>query len=407
VGARRARAWHTVYIAAGRAVTVGRCHPLAATRSVLSKGGLAVIPISVVKLDEAAERLVIDVIRSGMLAQGPMVARLEREFADVVGCEHAVAVNNGTTALVAALEVLDLRPGDEVVTSPFTFVATLNAILEAGATARFADINEDDFCVDPLALAAAIGPRTKVCLPVHLYGQPADMTAIEPIAREHGLRVVEDTAQSLGASIDGRGAGSFGLGTFSLYATKNLTTGEGGMITTCEEEMADRLRVLRNQGMRQRYQYEVAGHNYRLTDLQAALGVAQLAKYGENVKARKDNAARLSAGLADLPGLRLPAELPGRSHVWHQYTVLVTDESPIGRDELVARLTEAGVGCGVYYPRPVYDYQCYRDHPRVIADPAPVAGRVARQCVSLPVHHHLTDAEVEGVVRSVREAVGA
>lgn len=365
------------------------------------------IPISVVKLDEAAEQLAVEVIRSGVLAQGPMVARLEREFADLVGVEHAVAVNNGTTALVAALQVLDLEPGDEVITSPFTFVATLNAILEAGATARFADIREDDFCVDPEALAAAVGPRTRVLMPVHLYGQPADMDTIVPLAREHGLGLVEDTAQSLGATISGRGAGSFGLGTFSLYATKNLTTGEGGMITTNDAVLADRLRVLRNQGMRARYQYEMAGHNYRLTDLQAALGIPQLAAYGDNVKRRKDNAARLSAGLADVPGLRLPTELPGRSHVWHQYTVLVTDEAPVSRDEVITRLTEAGVGCGIYYPKTVYDYDCYRDHPRVIADPAPVTDRVVRQCVSLPVHHHLSDSDLDQVIEAVRKAVGA
>src|SRR2546430_2247528 len=205
-----------------------------------------VIPISVVKLDEEAERLVVEVIRSGVLAQGPMVARLEREFADLVGVDHAVAVNNGTTALVAAIEGLDLQPGDEVVTSPFTFVATLNAVLEAGATARFADIRTDDFNVDPEALAAAIGPRTRVLLPVHLYGQAADMDRIAPLAAKHGLGLVEDTAQSHGATINGRGAGSFGLGTFSFYGTKNITTGEGGMITTNDAALADRLRVLRH-----------------------------------------------------------------------------------------------------------------------------------------------------------------
>lgn len=363
------------------------------------------IPITVVKFDEAAERLVLEVIRSGTIAQGPMVARLEDEFARLVGVEHAVAVNNGTTALVAAIQVLDLEPGDEVITSPFTFVATINAILEAGATVRFADISADDFCIDPEAIEAAIGPRTKVLMPVHLFGQPADMNRIAPLADRHGLRLVEDTAQSLGATIDGRGAGSFGLGTFSLYATKNLTTGEGGMITTNDAGLADRLRVLRNQGMRQRYQYEVAGHNYRLTDLQAAVGVAQVAGYGATVKRRQDNAARLSAGLADVPGLVVPRELPGRSHVWHQYTVLVTEDCPIDRDELIARLTERGIGCGVYYPKTVYDYDCYRAHPRVVADPAPVTDRVVRQCVSLPVHQHLTDADVDQVVEAVRESV--
>jgi perosamine synthetase len=363
------------------------------------------IPISRVSIDEEAERLVIEVIRSGMLAQGPMVARLEREFAEFIGVKHAIAVNNGTTALVAAVQALDLKPGDEVITSPFTFVATLNAILEAGAVARFADIRDDDFNVDPDALGAAIGPHTRVLMPVHLYGQPADMPRIMTLAREHGLAVIEDTAQSHGATINGRAAGSFGIGTFSFYGTKNITTGEGGMITTDDDQVADTLRVLRNQGMRQRYQYEMAGHNYRLTDLQAALAIPQLARYDELVKRRRENAARLSEGLAAVPGLQIPAELPGRAHVWHQYTVQLTDEASVTRDEVVQGLTERGIGCGVYYPKVVYDYDCYRANPNVVADPAPVAERVARRCLSLPVHQYLTADEVDTIIDAVRNVV--
>jgi dTDP-4-amino-4,6-dideoxygalactose transaminase len=365
------------------------------------------IPISTVRVNEEAERLAVEVIRSGMLAQGPMVARLEREFAEFVGVSHAVAVNNGTTALVAAVQALDLQPGDEVITSPFTFVATLNAILEAGAVARFADISEDDFCIDPDALEAAIGDRTKVLMPVHLYGQTADMDRIVPTAQRHGLPLIEDSAQSHGATIGGRAAGSFGIGTFSFYGTKNITTGEGGMITTDDDTIADRLRVLRNQGMRQRYQYEMAGHNYRLTDLQAALAIPQLASYDQLVKRRKENATRLSAGLRDVPGVRVPDELPGRSHVWHQYTVLITDESPRARDEVIRLLSERGTGCGIYYPKIVYDYDCYAANPNVIADPAPVAERVAARCLSLPVHQHLSDSEVDQVIEGVRAAVAA
>lgn len=365
------------------------------------------IPISTVRIGEEAERLVIDVIRSGMLAQGPVVARLEREFAEFVGVKHAVAVNNGTTALVAAVQALDLQPGDEVITSPFTFVATLNAILEAGAVARFADIGDDDFCIDPEAIKAAISPRTRVLMPVHLYGQTADMERIAPIAQQHGLGLIEDAAQAHGAAIGGRAAGSFGIGTFSLYGTKNITTGEGGLITTNDDQIADRLRVLRNQGMRQRYQYEMAGHNYRLTDLQAALAIPQLANYDELVKRRKENATRLSAGLQDVPGVRVPTELLGRSHVWHQYTVLITDDSPRERDEIVRLLNERGIGCGIYYPKVVYDYDCYAANPNVIADPAPVAERVAARCLSLPVHQHLTDHDIDQVIEGVRAVVVA
>ena len=252
--------------------------------SLPARSSSSVIPISKVDVRDA-EPLVLEVLRSGALAQGPVVERLERAFAEVVGVRHAVAVNNGTTALVAALQVLGLRPGDEVVTSPFTFAATLNAILEAGATARFADIDEADFAIDPAAVEAVVGDRTAVLMPVHLYGQTADMGPLTAIARRHGLHVVEDAAQAHGAAYEGRGAGSFGLGCFSFYATKNLTTGEGGMITTSDDALADRLRVLRNQGMRERYRYELAGHNYRMTDLHAAVGLPQVARTAEQTPA--------------------------------------------------------------------------------------------------------------------------
>ncbi|MFE2757141.1 DegT/DnrJ/EryC1/StrS family aminotransferase [Actinosynnema sp. NPDC059335] len=364
------------------------------------------IPITVVDV-AAAEQLVVEVLRSGAIAQGPMVKRFEDAFAGVAGVPHAVAVNNGTTALVASLQVLDLEPGDEVVTSPFTFVATLNAILEAGATARFADIRDDDFCLDPAAVAAAVTPRTKVLMPVHLYGQMADMGALEPIAREHGLAIVEDSAQAVGATFEGRPAGSYGLGCFSLYATKNITTAEGGVITTADDTLADRLRVLRNQGMRQRYQYEVAGHNYRMTDVHAAIGIPQLEQLQSITEARGRNAEALTKGLSDIKGLQVPAVLPGRTHVWHQYTVLVTDDAPISRDEFAAKLTEKGIGNGIYYPKTVFDYDCYRDNPNVIASDVPVAERVARQALSLPVHPKLTEADLDTIVTTVREVLGA
>ena len=364
------------------------------------------IPITVVDVRDA-EPLVTEVLRSGVIAQGPMVRRLEEAFAEVAGVSHAIAVNSGTTALVASLQVLDLRPGDEVITSPFTFVATLNAILEAGATARFADIRDDDLCVDSDTVAGLVGPRTKVLMPVHLYGQTADMGKLAPLAAEHGLALVEDAAQAVGATYEGRPAGSYGLGCFSLYATKNITTAEGGVITTDDDKLADRLRVLRNQGMRARYQYEMAGHNYRMTDLHAAVGIPQLEKLADLTAARRRNAEALSAGLSGVPGLVPPAALPGRDHVWHQYTVRVGPDAAVSRDELAARLTELGVGNGVYYPKVVFDYDCYREHPGVIATDVPVATRVATEVLSLPVHPGLTEADVETIVGSVREVLGA
>lgn len=364
------------------------------------------IPISVVRLGPDVEEKVLEVIRSGVIAQGPVVAELERRFAELVGVEHAVAVNNGTTALVAALQALDLKPGDEVVTSPFTFVATLNAIIESGATARFGDIRLDDFNLDPESVAEVVTPRTQVLLPVHLYGQTADMGALVPLAEQHGLRLVEDSAQSHGARYDGRGAGSFGIGCFSLYATKNLTSGEGGMITTDDAEVADRLRVLRNQGMRQRYQYEMAGHNYRLTDLQAAVALPQLDGYAAQLEKRRANAARLIELLSDVEGLVLPQQLPGREHVWHQFTVLVPEDRAHERDAIVEKIQAAGVGAGMYYPRPVYDYDCYRGHPQVVLPTTPRAEDAARRCVSVPVHAYLSEHEVEQVAEAVRKALG-
>lgn len=363
------------------------------------------IPISSVRFGTEEEDLVLQVLRSGAIAQGPLVRRLEEEFASQFGSKHAIAVNNGTTALVAALEVLDLQPGDEVVTSPFTFVATLNAILESGATATFADIAESDFNVSPDSVAERVTERTKVILPVHLYGQMSDMDPIMEIAQSTGARVLEDVAQSHGAMYNGRFSGTFGLGTFSFYATKNITTGEGGMITTDDDVVADRLRVLRNQGMRERYVYEVAGHNYRLTDLQAALALPQLTRYAANVEARRRNADRLSAGLVGLAGVVTPPTLPGRTHVWHQYTIRVTGESPVSRDELVRRLYEKGVGTGVYYPKMLFDYDAYRAHPRVKASDVPVATRIATQVVSLPVHNHLTADDVNSIIASVRDVI--
>ena len=360
------------------------------------------IPVTKVVFGPEEENLVLEVLRSGQLAQGEYVERFERTFAELHGVPHAVAVNNGTTALVAALQALDLRPGDEVITSPFTFVATLNAILEAGATARFADIG-DDFTVRPELVAGLVNERTRVLMPVHLYGYVADMDPLVALAEAQGLGVVEDAAQAVGAGYRGRSAGSFGLGCFSFYATKNLTTGEGGMITTGDDALADRLRLLRNQGMRTRYEYELAGHNYRMTNVGAAIGLPQLARVGEISARRRANAEYLQAGLTGIPGLLLPPEVGAdRVHAYHQYTVRVTSAASVTRDGFVQTLAERGVGCGVYYPRVVFDYDCYRHDPRVISADVPYATRIASEVVSLPVHPHLTDAELERIVEVVR-----
>lgn len=366
----------------------------------------AVIPVSKVQLGAEEERLVLEVLRSGQLAQGPMVERLEAEFAELCGVEHAMAVNSGTTALVVALEALDLQPGDEVITSPFTFVATLNAILEAGATARFADIDAESFTIDPDALATQVGPATRVVIPVHLYGLPADMTAIEGVSDAAGATIVEDAAQAHGAMVEARPVGSFGIGCFSLYATKNVTAGEGGIVTTNDALVADRIRLLRNQGMRLRYQYVVPGHNYRLTDVQAAIALPQLDRLAKLNASRGANAEMLAAGLAGTPGLVLPTTPPGRAHVFHQYTVRVTSGASLSRSALADALAARGIATGVYYPALVHAYDCFREHPRVVTDHTPVAEQAAREVLSLPVHPALDVGDIERVIDTVRDLLG-
>jgi dTDP-4-amino-4,6-dideoxygalactose transaminase len=379
-------------------------HELTTTVGAASRD-LAPIPITTLRLGPDVEQSVLDVIRSGSIAQGPVVKRLEDEFAAMIGVRHVVAVNNGTTALIAAMHVLDLQPGDEVITSPFTFVATLNAVLQTGATVRFADIDPVTFNVDPASVEALVNDRTRALLPVHLYGQCADMVAIDALARRYDLALVEDAAQAHGADVSGRSAGAWGIGCFSLYATKNLTSGEGGLISTDDDVVADRLRLLRNQGMRRRYEYEMVGNNYRMTDLQAALCVPQLAQYDEVVAARQRNAAVLSVGLAQVPGVIIPVAVPGRRHVWHQYTVRLAEDATVDRATLAAGLEARGIGCGVYYPRPAFDYDCYRGDGRVVIDDVPVACRVADRCLSLPVHQYLTMGDLHRVVDAVTEIV--
>jgi dTDP-4-amino-4,6-dideoxygalactose transaminase/acetyltransferase-like isoleucine patch superfamily enzyme len=364
------------------------------------------IPITRVVITPEQEAAVLAVLRSGGLAQGPVVKKLEDGFAELHGVPHAVAVSNGTVALVAALEALRLGPGDEVITTAFSFAATLNAILESGATVRFADIT-DDYTIDPAAVEALVTPRTKAIMPVHLYGLPADMTALAAIAEKHGLKIIEDAAQAHAARIGDRSVGSWGVGCFSLYATKNMQSGEGGIVTTTDDAVADRLRLLRNQGMRVRYMYEVPGHNWRLTDLQAAIAVPQLATLADTAAKRAANAATLNEGLRDVPGLVTPTTPAGRTHVWHQYTLRLADDAPITRDQLTKNLEHAGIGFGLYYPRLMHHYECYEGHPQIAGDLTPTAERAAANTVSVPVHQWLSADDLARIVAAVRGAFSA
>ncbi|MBV9099453.1 MAG: DegT/DnrJ/EryC1/StrS family aminotransferase [Candidatus Dormibacteraeota bacterium] len=372
----------------------------------MSENGASLKPIHIshVSFGSEEEAMVLAVLRSGHIAQGPMVERFEGLCAAMAGTRYAVAVANGTVALEAALEACGAGPGDEVITSPFTFAATLNAILRCGAVARFADVAAD-CTLDPASAESLITPKTVAVMPVHLYGLMAAMPAFEAMARRHSLALVEDAAQAHGATCEGRRAGSCGIGAFSFYATKNVTSGEGGCVTTDDAAKADLIRVLRNQGMRARYEYVMIGQNWRMTDITAALAVPQLRRLDELLAARRRNAAVLTRLLADMPELVTPVTPPGREHAWHQYTVLLPDGAD--RAAVLDAMARREVHCGVYYPALVWDHDAYRHHPGVVAGETPVAAAMASRCLSLPVHPALTDSDLERVAAALREALHA
>jgi len=356
------------------------------------------IPVARPDIGPEEVAAVTAVLESGMLAAGRRVAELEERFAAFIGIRHAIAVSNGTVALMCIFEGLGLGPGDEVITVGHTFNATVSSILFTGATPVFVDIEPDTYLIDTDLVEAAITPRTKAICPVHLFGLPADMDAIAAIADRHGLAIVEDACQAHGAQFDGRRAGSFGHGAFSLYGTKNMTTGEGGLITTDDDRLADWIRLYRNQGMRERYHHEVLGYNFRLTDIAAAIGLCQLDKLERNTARRQEIAGRYDAAFADLP-VRVPVTPSGRTHVYHQYTVAVEGD----RDGLVADLASAGVSTGIYYPIPVHR-QPYVLERGIRAD-LPLTDQASRQSLSLPMYPGLLDEEQDTVIAAVRSAM--
>jgi dTDP-4-amino-4,6-dideoxygalactose transaminase len=335
-----------------------------------------------------------EAMTSGSLAQGPRVRELEERFAEFVGAAHAIATSSGTTALHLALLGYGIGEGDEVLTVPFTFIASANSVLYTGARPVFVDIDERDFTMDPELLEAAITDRTRAILPVSLYGQPARMDEVAEIADRHGLALVEDAAQAHGAAIGQRKSGTWGAGTFSFYPTKNMTTGEGGMVTTDDAELADRIRLLREHGMKVRYHHDVVGYNFRMTDLAAAIGLAQLPKLEGYNERRRAIAARYDA---ELRGVIVPLARPGVTHVYHQYTLRVNE-----RDAFAERLRERGVGSAIYYPIPVH-----RQAPYMAlgygSQSFPVTDRLTAQVLSIPVHPSLTDDEVATVIAAVNE----
>jgi perosamine synthetase len=361
--------------------------------------GFLEVPATGLQLGEQERAALERVLASGMLAQGPEVAAFESEFSAYVGGRPSVAVNSGTSALLLALLAIGVGQGDEVIVPSFSFAATANAVVLAGARPVFADIEPGSFCLDPSAAEAAITPRTAAIMAVHLYGHPAAMGRIGEVARRHGLAIVEDAAQAHLAALDGRPVGTFGVAAaFSFYPTKNMTTGEGGMVVCADDAVARKVRLLRNQGMERRYENEVAGFNMRMTDLHAAIGRVQLRRLPEWTAERRRHAGfldRALAGPAAATALTLPCVAAGAEPVWHQYTVRFPE-----RDGLMTRLSDRGVRTGVYYPTPIHRLPAYGLEVRL-----PHTDRAAAEVMSLPVHPALSARQLDHVVAAVTRAV--
>lgn len=345
-------------------------------------------------------KAVTEVMKSGMLAQGPKVKEFEEKFAKYIGVKYAIATSNGTTALEVALRAHKIGPGDEVITTPFTFIASANAILYTGARPVFVDIDEKTFNLDPSKIEAAITKKTKAILPVHLYGNACNMTEIMKIAKKHKLAVIEDACQAHGAEWKAKKVGSFGTGAFSLYPTKNMTVGEGGMVTTDSKEIYELANLLRAHGSHIRYYHDILGYNYRMTDIEGAIGTEQLKKLPKFNAARAENAKFLNKNLSKIAGIIVPEPEKDAKHVYHQYTIRVTADFPISRDELLVKLTEAGIGTAVFYPLPVNEQKVYQDLGYKMT--TPVAEEISKQVLSLPVHPGLKKKDLDFIVKTVR-----
>lgn len=357
------------------------------------------------------EMAVLRVLETGQLAQGKLVASFEQHFAELCDVSEAIAVSSGTAALQLSLLAHGIGPGDEVITTAFSFAATANAILHAGATPVFVDIDPDTYTVDPIAVEMAITVHTKAILPVHLYGNPCDMEQLERIARKHNLIIIEDACQAHAAKVKGKPVGSFGTGCFSFYPTKNMTTGEGGMVTTSDPIIAERVRLMRNHGQKEHYSHTIIGFNLRMTEMQAAIGLVQLRRLEQFTKQRIANAQFLTAHLSGL--VQTPIARPGYYHVYHQYTIRL----PERRDEWVTQLHSRGITTGVHYPLPIYRQPFYQNslsrfrishsgkepHDKNATGIAGLRATeaAAQQVLSLPVHPALNEEDLFTIVREV------
>jgi len=359
------------------------------------------IPVARPAIGQEEISAVTAVLQSGMLASGERVVEFEKKFADYCGTTHAVAINNGTAAIHAALLAADIGPGDEVIVPTFSFVATASAVSMCGAKPIFADIDDKTFNINPQQIEERITPKTKAVIGVHLFGQPFDIRAVQEICEGHNLKLIEDAAQAHGALYHGEKVGGFGhFGCFSFYATKNMITGEGGMVTTSEKAYNERLRLIINHGQSEKYLHTRLGYNYRMTDIGAALGIVQLKKLEKfNIRRRK-NAEYYDSHLS-VKGLVTPAVSSDVSHVYHQYVLTLTEDFPLSRAEFMDYLKAKGIGSAIHYPIPIHRQPLYglENNP----DPCPVATRLAACVLSLPVHPLLDQKELAYICDTINK----
>lgn len=353
---------------------------------------------------------VTEVLKSGILTEksgrGPRVLQFEKEFAKFVGAKHAVAVSSGTAALHSALLAAGIQPGDEVVIPSFTFSATAGAVVLAGGRPGFADIDADTYCLTAESIEPALTRSTKAIIPVHMYGLPADMDPLVELARNRGIIVIEDAAQAHGAEYNGRRVGSIGdAACFSFYAGKNVTTGEGGMVTTNDDDLAEQIRMIRTHGEERPYWVSRQGHNYRMPEISGAIGTVQLKKLPGFLDQRRKNVEYLIEKLGMLGKLVMPKEPPNRKHAWYLFTPRLRGANAGKRNKLVEKLRSKNIGASVYYESPVHMLPYYRDLQSTRRSALVETERACRQVFSLPVHPQLRQSELQFIADTVRRAV--
>lgn len=360
------------------------------------------IPVAQPFIDQEETLEVINVLNSGMLAMGAKVKEFEQEFSHYLNAKHAVAVSNGTVALWLSLKAMGIKEDDEVITTPFSFIATANSILFCGAKPVFADIDERTYNIDPSNVQEKITSNTKAVMGVHLFGQPFDIKALNDICGDHNLSLIEDAAQAHGAEFNGSKVGTTGVGCFSFYPTKNMTTGEGGMITVNNTNLDSRLRLMRNHGDEGKYNHTMLGYNSRMTDIQAAMGVEQLKKLDSMNATRIKNAQYYDKNI-NVEGITKPHVDNNVKHVYHQYVLRVEDDFPMSREEFMQYLSSKGVGSAVHYPKTIYMQPIYQQM-GYQQGTCPVAEEMARKVVSIPVHPRVTEEELEYVVNVINDS---